>query len=326
MTAGVVHAPRARRWAAIVIWLALTAAIVLALAGTPWQRAFGVLRSADPWWATVSVLLNGAILVLWAAEWRLLVPEGRKVSYGGMFEIVSVSASVLNTIPFFAGETSAFVLLVTRGGLPAAAAASVIALDQMLVGLTKVAVISASAIAAPLPGWLRAGVVALAIGTAVLAIVLMTLAHGGTPDREAVSGPAAWHRVRRAMLAAGHHLDALRSARRSTRAVMLAVFKKLAALAAILAVQQAFSYPPSLTAGLMILAALAISTIVPVTPANIGVYEATVYAVYRYLEVPSDAALAMATAQHVCFLLPSVGVGYVTLMLRQLPFSALRER
>ena len=54
------------------------------------------------------------------------------------------------------------------------------------------------------------------------------------------------------------------------------------------------------------------------TPANVGVYEATVFAVYRYLGVPADAALAMAAVQHICFLIPTLGTGYVTMTLRQL--------
>jgi uncharacterized protein (TIRG00374 family) len=310
----------------IGLWLVLSVAIVFALAGSPWQRALGVLRTADARWTMVAVVMNATILLLWAAEWRLLVPDSAPVSYGRMFEIVSITASVLNTIPFFAGETSAFALLVARGGLSGAAAASVLALDQLLVGVGKVAVIGGAGIGAPLPSWLRAGVLAFCVAIAALAAALLTLAHRWQPGTGVPASPTKLARARAVIIDLGRHLDALRSAHRTSRAVSLALLKKAAELAAIVAVQRAFGFPPSVTAGLLILAALGLSTIVPVTPANVGVYEATVFAVYRYLGVPADAALAMAAVQHICFLVPFIAIGYLTLTLRQLPFPAPRAR
>jgi uncharacterized protein (TIRG00374 family) len=325
MTAAVLRS-RARRWAAIALWIALSAAIIAALAGSPWQRALAVLRTADPWWSCLAIVMNAAILFLWAAEWQLLAPDSVPVSYGRMFEIVSITASVLNTIPFFAGETSAFALLVARGGLSAAAAASVLALDQLLVGVGKIAVIAGAALAAPLPSWLGAGVFAFCVAIGILATVLLVLAHRWQPSLESPAPRTVLERARSTVINLGRHLDALRSAHRTARAVALALLKKAAELGAILAIQLAFGASPSVAAGLLILAALGLSTIVPVTPANVGVYEATVFAVYRYLGVPADAALAMAAAQHLCFLVPSIAVGYLTLTLRQLPLPTPRAR
>jgi hypothetical protein len=119
--------------------------------------------------------------------------------------------------------------------------------------------------------------------------------------------------------ALGRHLDALRSARRVWRAIALSLAKKAVELGGVVAVQIALGLQPSLPGGLLVVAALALSTLLPVTPANLGVYEATVFAVYRYLGVASDTALALAMIQHVCFLLPSIAIGYLTLSARQLP-------
>ena len=62
--------------------------------------------------------------------------------------------------------------------------------------------------------------------------------------------------------------------------------------------------------GVLIVACLAITTLIPVAPANLGVYEATVFAAYRYIDVPADAAVGMALLQHACFLMPSIATGY----------------
>ena len=56
----------------------------------------------------------------------------------------------------------------------------------------------------------------------------------------------------------------------------------------------------------------------PIAPGNLGVYEATVYAVYRFFGVTPELALALAVVQHLSFLVPSILPGYLTLTLRQL--------
>jgi uncharacterized protein (TIRG00374 family) len=302
----------------VVGWVVVTTAVVLAARGLPWQQTLMTIRQVSAPWIAIAITMNAVPLLLWAAEWRLLLPNGSHVSYSRMFEVVSLTATVLNTIPFFAGEASAVTLLVVRGGLSAGAAAGVLALDQLLVGIGKLAVVSLAAAMAPMPAWLRAGILTLAVAVSSLAVVLAFLAHRAAPSRQNAPDDRNDNRLRRTIVGLGRHLDALRSVDRATRAVGLSLAKKAAELAAIVAIQIAFGMTPSLGTGLLVLAALSLSTLLPVTPANLGVYEASVFAVYRYTGVPADAALAMAIAQHICFLLPSIGVGYITLTVRQL--------
>src|SRR5687767_2756609 len=94
-----------------------------------------------------------------------------------MFEVVAVTAAVLHSIPFLAGEVAAVALLVTRAGLSRGAALSVLALDQLLVGFAKLSVLAATALVAPFPSWLRAGVLTLVVGVALLATIMVALAH-----------------------------------------------------------------------------------------------------------------------------------------------------
>ncbi len=58
------------------------------------------------------------------------------------------------------------------------------------------------------------------------------------------------------------------------------------------------------------------ATMVAIAPANLGVYEATVFFVYRYLGATPEQALGLALMQHLCYLIPLVGTGYL-LILRQ---------
>lgn len=318
-------AARGRGWLPLALWVVLTVAVVVALPGVPWQRAVAQVRRSEPAWLVAAVLANLLILPLWAAEWRLLVPGTARVAYARMFEVVAVTAAVLNSVPFFAGEASAIALLITRAGLSRGAALSVLAMDQLLVGIAKLAVLAAAAIYAPLPTWLRAGILSLVVGVAALLSVLVPLAHRWdllktrllerpSKLREAIARAASW----------GAHLDAIRDARRVWRVVLLALAKKSAELLGILAVQLAFGLEPSVAGGLLILAGLAVTTLLPVSPANLGVYEATVFATYRFLGISAETALGLAVVQHLCSLLPALATGYVTLTLRQLLPRRLR--
>jgi uncharacterized membrane protein YbhN (UPF0104 family) len=320
MTASAVEATRSPRpWLAWGLWLALSVALAVAVGNLAWSEILARLSRLRLLWVIAAIAANFAILPLWAAEWRLLVPEAFRVAYGRMFGIVAVTASVLNAVPFFAGEASAVGLLIARGGLSRSAAASVLALDQLLVALAKLLTLAAATFFVALPAWLRAGVLSLLVGFAVLLITLVALAHSWQVLQAWITPHAGRARsLIESIVAWGGHLDAIRQWRRAAPAVALAVLKKCAEIAAILATQLAFGLDPSLAAAVLIVASLAVTTLLPVSPANLGIYEATVFAAYRYLGVPADAAVGLAVVQHVCFLLPSIVTGYVVATLAQL--------
>lgn len=315
----------ALRWVSPVLWAAVTIAIVIAAPKLPWARAWDEIRSAHLGWLLAATALNFAILPLWAIEWRLLTPRDARPTPATMFGVVAVTSSVLNTIPFFAGEASAVGMLIVRGGLARGAALSVLAMDQLLVGVGKVSVVAAAALIAPLPSWLRSGVLTLVAGVAALMLAVLVLAHGWEQTRARLSrfasGPAS---LLARVLAWGTHFGAMREPAVAARLVALALAKKLAELAAIVAVQGAFGLDPSFSAGILVLAALAVTTLLPVSPANIGVYEATVYSIYRFLGFDAATAFGIALLQHTCFLAAGLVPGYILLTTRQ--FASARQR
>ena len=302
-----------RGWWGLALWLVFTGILVVAARNLPWPQVLLRLRETHVAWVAAAALANFAILPLWAAEWRLLVPVAFRVDYGRMFEVVSVTASVLNAVPMLAGEASAVGLLIMRAGLSRGAALSVLALDQLLVAFAKLATIAAAAVLVSLPAWLRAGVLSLAAAFLGLLLLLGAVAHFWQPLSRRVARREGRARAAFARLMSwGSQLDALRDGRIAASAAALAIAKKTAELLAIMAVQRAFGLDASLTAALLVLAALAITTLLPIAPANLGVYEATVFAAYRYMGIPADAALGLAIVQHAAFLLPSLATGYVT--------------
>lgn len=310
---------RARAWLLPLLWIALTIGLAFALRRLPWQLAIAQVSRIEVGWLALAVAANVLLLPFWAAEWRLLAPSAARVTYGRMFEVVAVTAAVLNSVPFFAGEASGVALLIGYAGLSRGAALSMLAMDQLLVGLAKLAVLAAAAIYAPLPTWLRAGVLSLVLGVTAMLSVLVPLAHRWDSIRASLlARPSSVRQAAARVASWGVYLDAVREPRRLWRVALLALAKKAAELLGILAVAAAFGLEPSVASGLLILAALTVSTLLPVTPANLGVYEATVFATYRYLGVSAETALGLAVVQHACFLLPALATGYIMLTLRQL--------
>jgi len=294
----------------LLAWLALSVALLAAIRVTPWARAAEVLLRQDARWAALAVALNLAILPLWAAEWVRLAPAAERPTWRRTLGVVALTSATLNTIPFFVGAATAVVLLVARAGLSRAGALAVLALDQLLVGVAKLAVIAVAALVAPIPVWLRSGVAAIVIGV-VLGGLALFIAAG---QRRSASAPGALSWVHRWSA----RLDALRDGRRLAAVVALALLKKGAEVAAVLAAQHAVGIHLPWWSAVLVVAALGVGTLLPVAPGNLGTYEASAFVVYRSLGVPAHEALGLAIVQHLYFLAPAVGAGYLLLTVRQL--------
>lgn len=292
-----------RRLAWLGAWLLATALLVICARTVDWTRAADVVATARLGWLGVAVLFNAAILFCWAAFWRALIPAGEApVGYRRMFEIVATASSLMNTVPFGGGHASSVVLLTRRAGATQRGAVSVLALDQLGEGVTKVSLFLLVALLVPLPMWMRAAVTTASLVVAAWFIALMVASR--------------W----------AHELHILKYWRRSARALACVITMKGVEALALAAVQHAFGVSISASGTLLVLAALILGTMLPVAPGNLGTYEASAFLVYRYLGVSPEQALTLAVVEHVCFLLPSVGIGYVLISAHTLSRSAIASR
>jgi uncharacterized protein (TIRG00374 family) len=311
--------PARTRWLQLAAVLVVTAIVVLSLRNVAWGQALAVLASAKTGWLVAAVVANGAVLLFWSGFWRALLPTAAQVSFGRMFEIIAMTSAAMNTMPFLGGHAAGYALLVKRGGVPHHAAISVMALDQLGEGLTKMLIFLVVAVIAPVPVWMRGGVVTVVAGVAALFVVMMTVAHLGT--RHSALGTRQERAERRAPSAEYlrrviESLETLRSPRRAALALCCVVGSKLIEAVAILAVQRSLGILMSPGAAMLVLAATLLATMLPLSPGNLGTYEAGVVLAYRHLGIGAEQALALALLQHLCFLLPAVGVGYAVAVRR----------
>jgi uncharacterized membrane protein YbhN (UPF0104 family) len=89
-----------------------------------------------------------------------------------------------------------------------------------------------------------------------------------------------------------------------------AIATKVAEGGGLLALQHAFGVQLSIGATSLVLAAVILGSMLPVAPGNVGTYEAAAFLAYSHLGIEPGTATMLAIAGHLCFLIPSVGVGY----------------
>lgn len=290
-------------WRRIVRWIALPSLALLfaiALRGLDLSRAWAEIGSLNAWWLVAASACYAGILPLWAVQWHLLAPADPARSVRPMLSIVAMTSTVLNTTPLLVGEAAGVVLLVTHAGLSRAAALSVLAMDQLLVGLAKLTVLATAALLLTLPAWMSGAVVPLALGVALL-LALLALAAWR------YSQLARWSERRLApwlgsgLTSVGDALAPLRSPRRGGGALLLALAKKALEVIAIVCIQRAFGITLPVASAVLVLACLNLATLVPVVPGNLGIYEAAVVLAYTRLGVPAEQALSVALVQHLCY-------------------------
>ncbi len=302
-------APRNRRAAWTLAVVAVVAVGAFSIRRLDLGRVLVELRGVRPLWVAAAFCCFAAILPLWAAEWSLLAPRTRRNTAANMLGVTAMTSSTLNTSPFFVGEAAALVLLVARVDVTRAEAVSIVVMDQLLVGVAKIAVLSTAAVLLTLPDWMRAGWETLAVGVIVLLVVCAAVAW----QRDHVVSLAARvfpPRAARAIANVGSALEPLRSPARGGPALLLALSKKLVETLAILCVQRAFGVDLPFASAVLTLAALNLATLLPIVPGNLGVYEGAVILVYTRLGLSAEHAASIAIVQHACYFAALALPGY----------------
>lgn len=298
------------RWVMRVVALGVvTALLVLALRRLSFTRVLAELVVVRPLWIALALLCFAAILPLWALQWRMLASSTPAPRFRTMLGVVAMTSTVLNTAPMLVGEAAGVYFLVVEAALARGAALSVLAMDQLFVGIAKVVVLATAATLVALPLWMERAARGLVVAVALLCASLVVVAWRAEP----LSALAArWMpaRLARLILTVGTALGPVRSPGRSAGALGLALAKKIAEALAILCVQRAFGVELSIGSAVLVLAATNLATLLPIVPGNVGVYEAAVVVAYSRFGISPERALGIAVVQHACFFVALALPGY----------------
>ena len=318
--------PRRRVPMRLILGVLVTGGLVFAAFSAPWAEAGPVLLAADPFWVAVALLAYVSIYPMRLVQWQLIAGAPSPVSWRRMFEVVALSSVASNALSALAGVAASATLLVTRGRMTIAQAASFMTLDQLLAAITKALVIVWAALLVPLPEPLASGAAGFAGLVVVFLIAVVAIAYWPglvgplvRSPRPLLARTGAWLQ----RYTAG--LGSMRSPGRAAAIFVLALLKRGADVVAAYAIQAACGLEASVTTAVLVVAALGITTAVPTVPGSVGVYTATVFVVYQFLGIPAASGLAAGILQHLVELVPALIVGYGALLLSRRPAAAAQD-
>ncbi len=306
----------------IVSWLLLTALIVATIGRVDWTLAIAAVAKAKPLPLILAVLLNAMILVFATAQWLLFLPEGVSVARSKMFKIMAIMSTVANSGPAGGGAAVGVHLLARQEGVGHSVGLSVLLLDQLVEGLVKVAIVLLAIVVVPIGLEYKAVSATILIGVPTLFFVLTVIAHRKSALEsisERTTGFLGWVLTKLNLVAA--NLEALRRPKKLSLTIVLGLLQKLVAALAITCVLIAFGVVTPWWGILAVLVAVNLSTVVSVTPANLGVFEGAAFLVYTSLGISSDTAVALAIVQHAAYLIPLAGIGWIISSVRPLNIS-----
>lgn len=297
-----------------MLWAIAAGLFYLCLQSIDLDRAWDEFSSANPLWLFLAVFFNACILGVWSSLWRLLLPEKISVSFARIFQANSFMSTSCNTIPFPGGHAVGVMALARRAEVGHTVALSVLALDQLMEGFAKIFVLTLVAMLVPLPDRMGQAILVFIVAIGLFATIMFYFAHKKPVDGKEPEAVSLAGKVRIFVSRWSAHLEVLRDMRIFGLGLLLALLMMFSQTLGIWAVQKSLDLDLPVWAPILVMGALNLATVLPVTPGNFGIYEGTAFLVYQFCGLTPELALSLALLQHLCFLIPMVGSGYLVLL------------
>jgi len=316
--------------------LVLAGLIVLALSGVGFAGIGRSLRSVHPWWLVAALALNGLSMFLRAVSWsavlRAALPD---VRLGWLTVVRATMVGVLASaiIPGRLGEPTRAYLVARRAGDGMRRFPLVLGtvFAQALINLVALAILAGIAIASLA---LVRGHPAALIAAAIIPVAIFALIVGGPSLLTKARGSRSAY-LRRAARWLGDQIVQVRRGLRVFTQPKLGA-EAIAAQLAAWAVQTLAAYAvivalhlqgkAGLGAAAAILLAVNITAVVPVTPSNIGVFQAATVAVLAAYGVDAGHALAYGILLQAVEITTAVALGLPALLGERISLGDVRRR
>ena len=303
-----------------ILALAVLAALGAAAFALPWAEVWNALQATQLTYLMLAVALTLAVFPLWVWQWRMIVAPVKPAAWRMMCGVVALSVAAKATVSGMAGVSVGLLALKVRAGLSYSEAGSVISVDQFFALATKLAVMLLAVALLPLPTMLHGTLLGLlALGTGMLVLLVFADRAGRWLGFLPLSG------VTPLRAALGHlqrflaDLGRVASRRVLAGGMALAFAKRALEVAAAFAVQMACGLGADPVAPVLVVAAVSLTTLVPLTPANLGTHSAGVFGAYVLVGVPAELALAAGLLHHAVVLFSSMVLAVLGLGLSRAP-------
>ncbi len=248
------------------------------------ERAWKGIISARSEWLTVAVLFNFSILLVWTLLWKVLIPKKVFVSFSKLFQANSFMATSCNTLPFPGGHAVGIISLVRVTKVKHSIALSILALDQMMEGIVKVLVLTLATYFSPLPPQMQHGIQGFIALILLFSLIMFYAAHRVPKFEEPAEDitQTLLFRFKKLIFQWAGHLETLKDFRIFSAGLILALIMMALQTLGIWAVQKSLGHGLPIWTTILVMAALNLATILPLTPGNFGVYEGTAFLIYKF--------------------------------------------
>ncbi len=312
-----------------LIWAVALASTIgfgyLAIRDAHPDEVWDALQEANIWWVLPSFAFLAAAVAIRALRWQLLFQRETRPPYGATAASTIVGLAVNSLLPLRAGEAARVIALNRRAGTSPVESVATVALERILDVFCLLLLLLAALPWLPEVDW---------VGAAAAVALALALMLGGAALLFAVYGDRPFHALDRLLrrLPFGHHawvehvgtslrrgLVALRDPKLALTAFVLTTVSWLLTSVSFWLLTLAFDLELPLVAGVLILAAVGFSVILPAAPGALGVFEAATVVALAAYDISASEALSYAFTLHAVNLIPYIVAGAVAVRFTRPP-------
>ena len=326
-----------RRAAVVLGAVVLAGLIALALSRIGFSRMGDALTSVDPWWLLLALVLDGISLVFRGLSWQAVLRAALPSVNVGLARVIRatmIGVLVSALVPGRVGEPARAWLVARRAPGQTRRSFSVVlgtVFSQTILNLVALAILAGITFAsvALFRGNAGALVAAVVIPGAIVVIVL------AGPRLLRIAARARWARARELANWIGREVTEVRRGLRvfkdGRRGVIAAVAQLMAWAIQTLAVYAVLvalhlQHQAGLGAAAAVLLAVNVTAIVPVTPSNLGVFQAACVAVLAAYGVSAGKGLAFGILLQAVEVVAAIVLGAPALLGEGVSWRELRSR
>ncbi len=312
-----------------LIWAVALASTIgfgyLAIRDAHPDEVWDALQEANIWWVVPSFALLVVAVAVRALRWQLLFQRETRPPYGATAAATIVGLAVNSLLPLRAGEAARVIALNRRAGTSPVESAATVALERILDVFCMLLLLLAALPWLPEVDW---------VGAAAAIALALALMLGGAALLFAIYGDRPFHALDRLLrrLPFGHHswvehvgaslrrgLVALRDPKLALTAFVLTTVGWLLTSVSFWLLTLAFDLDLPLVSGVLILAAVGFSVILPAAPGALGVFEAATVVALAAYDISASEALSYAFTLHAVNLIPYIIAGAVAVRFTRPP-------
>ena len=297
----------------LIIAVAAIAGLVIAI---PPSEVLPYFRSADIWYFLAACLVNMLSVALRARRWQLIATPLKRTGFLDVFRYFTLGLAVNAVIPLRAGEAMRSYAMSVRYNMTKREAVSTVLVDRSFDVVSFGLLVLVASRLFDLPGALSDKTTSLAITSLAVAISFPVFAQLGKSFRNRPEQEFA-NRLQRSLarklepLSRGY--SAL-TARTTLQVFPLSLLSIM--LHVVVAYLSAVSLGIDIPFGALVIAVLAVNAAsgLPLTPANVGVFQIAFVLALSVYGIDKSSAVAVGTIFQGALVLPVIAVGLVALL------------